>query len=106
AVSLFLCYSANSSGLLELVYAIFLPTGNQRGGPAPFGKSVIVQASPPFIGSMASCGGSGLPSFSVALMKTRNFPSGDHCGEPSCGPLVNRYGGSLSAVETVQMAVS
>jgi hypothetical protein len=32
------------------------------------------------IDSMASCGGSGLPSFSVALIKTRNFPSGDHAG--------------------------
>src|SRR5438552_3108866 len=102
----FFCCFAMSSGLLGLVNAIVLPSGDQRGGPAPFGRSVKVQASPPFIDSMASCGGSGLPSFSGALMKTTNFPSGDHCGEPSCGPLVNRCGGSLSTVDTVQMAVS
>src|SRR5439155_8527101 len=106
SVCFFFCCFAMSSGLLALVNAIVLPSGDQRGGPAPFGRSVKVQASPPFIDSMASCGGSGLPSFSVALMKTRNFPSGDHSGELSCGPLVNRCGGSLSAVETVQIAVS
>src|SRR5207244_10338032 len=83
----FFCCFAMSSGLLELVNAIVLPSGDQRGGPAPFGKSVKVQASPPFIGSMASCGGSGLRSLSVALIKTGNFPWGDDCRDPSCGPV-------------------
>src|SRR5437762_4092749 len=69
-----------SSGLVVLVNAIDLPSGDQTGSPAPLGKSVNTKASPPPMGSMHNCGGSGLPSFSVARMKTRNLPSGDQRG--------------------------
>src|ERR1700759_3365316 len=48
---------ARSSGLLVLVNAIDFPSGDQFGSPAPFGKSVKLNASPPVIGNMHNCGG-------------------------------------------------
>src|SRR5947209_3125790 len=51
-----------SSGLVVLVNAIDFPSVDQTGLPAPLGRSVNGKASPPVIGSMHSCGGSGLPS--------------------------------------------
>ena len=65
------------------------PVRGQAGSPAPFGKSVKTNESPPVMGSMHNCGGSGLPSFSVARTKSKNFPSFDQRGEPSCLPPVN-----------------
>src|SRR5437868_1143738 len=80
---------ARSSGLVVLVNTIDFPSGDQTGLPAPLGKSVNVNASPPVSGSMHNCAGSGLPSFSVARRNTRNLPSGDQRGEASCSPFVN-----------------
>src|SRR5437773_6942102 len=68
---------AKSSGLLSLVNAIVFPSGDQTGLLAPFGKSLNENESPPAIGKIDNCAGSGLPSFSVARKKRRNFPSGD-----------------------------
>src|SRR3954451_9788971 len=78
-----------SSALVELVNAIDFPSGDHAGSPAPFGRSVNANASPPLIGRMHSCGGSGLPSFSFALTNSRNFPSGDQRGVASWLPLVS-----------------
>src|SRR3954453_13470111 len=78
-----------SSALVELVKAIDFPSGDHVGSPAPLGRSVNANASPPLIGRMHSCGGSGLPSFSFALTNSRNFPSGDQRGAASWLPLVS-----------------
>src|SRR5260370_42667847 len=43
---------AKSSGEVSLVKAIHLPSGDQTGEPAPRGRSVNFQDSPPLIGSM------------------------------------------------------
>src|SRR5207249_9948484 len=67
---------ARSSAFVSLVNAIVLPSGAQLGFAAPFGRSVKTNESPPVIGRIASCGGSGLPFFSVARRKRKNFPSG------------------------------
>src|SRR4029453_10647103 len=74
---------ARSSALVSLVNAIIFPSGAQLGFPAPFGRSVKTNESPPAIGRIASCGGSGLPFFSVARRKSKNFPSGDQRGAES-----------------------
>ena len=78
----FSCF-ARSSGFVSLVNAIVFPSGDQTGLLAPFGRSVNEKESPPAIGKIDNCDGSGLPSFSVARTKSRNFPSGDHCGVES-----------------------
>src|SRR5213083_2962562 len=80
---------ARSSAFVSLVKAIVFPSGDQTGLFAPFGKSVNENESPPAIGMIDNCGGSGLSSFSVARIKRRYFPSGDQRGVESCSPLVN-----------------
>jgi hypothetical protein len=75
----FSCF-ARSSAFVSLVNAMFFPSGAHTGLAAPFGRSVITNESPPAIGSIASCGGSGLPFFSVDRRNRRNFPSGDQLG--------------------------
>jgi hypothetical protein len=75
----FSCF-ARSSALVSLANAMFFPSGAQTGLPAPLGKSLKTKESPPAIGSIASWGGSGLPSFSVERRNNRNFPSGDQRG--------------------------
>src|SRR5205823_9667116 len=75
----FSCF-ARSSAFVSLVNAMFFPSGAQTRLPAPLGKSVKTNESPPAIGSIASCGGSGLLSFSVERRNSRNFPSGDQRG--------------------------
>ena len=75
----FSCF-ARSSAFVSLVNAMFLPSGAQTGLPAPLGSSVKTKESPPAIGSIASCGGSGLPSFSVERRNSKNFPSRDQRG--------------------------
>src|SRR2546426_146044 len=87
----FSCF-ARSSAFVALVKAIVLPSGDHFGPPAPFGNSVKENESPPASASMVSCGGSGLPSFSIARRKTRNLPSGDQLGALSCLPLVSWCG--------------
>src|SRR2546423_8997746 len=95
-----------SSGFVSLVKTIIFPSGDQTGLPVPFGKSVNEKESPPAIGKIDNCAGSGLPSFSVARTKSKNFPSGDQRGEESRSPLVNWCGSSsLPAVETDQIEV-
>src|SRR6476660_5288552 len=96
---------SRSSGFDELEKTISLPSGDHFGSPAPLGRLVKGKASPPAIESMQSCGGSGLPSFSVERVKTRYFPSGDQRGVESRSPLVNRCGNSLPLVETIQIDV-
>src|ERR1700730_6974514 len=78
----FACF-ARSSALVSLVNAIVFPSGDQTGLPAPLGKSVNENESPPAIGKIDNCGGSGLPSFSVARKKSTYFPSGDQRGDES-----------------------
>src|SRR6516165_7158895 len=94
-----------SSCVVELRNAILAPSGAQTGVTAPFGKSVIVQASPPSSDSKASWLGLGLPvsSLSSPRTKTRCLPSGDQRGWESCLPLVIRTGGSLLLVAMVQI---
>src|ERR1700730_15827462 len=72
-----------SSAFVELVNAIVLPSGAHFGLLAPFGNSVNTNESPPVIGKIDNCGGSSLPSFSVARTNKTNFPSGDQRGAPS-----------------------
>src|SRR6266702_7918989 len=84
----FSCF-ARSSAFVSLVNAIDFPSGDQTGLPVLFGKSVNENESPPAIGKIDNCCGSGLPSFSVARRKSRYFPSGDQRGVESCSPLVN-----------------
>src|SRR2546421_8961270 len=90
----FSCF-AKSSGFDELVKTISFPSGDHFGSPAPLGRLVNENASPPPIESMQSWGGSGLLSFSVDRVKTRYFPSGDQRGDESCSPVVRRCGTSL-----------
>src|SRR5712691_5113757 len=97
---------ARSSGFELLVKTIDLPSGDHFGSPAPFGRSVKTNASPPDIGRRQSCGGSFLPSFSDARRKTIHFPSGDQRGPLSRGPLVSWRGVFFPSVETTQIAVS
>src|SRR5450755_2918934 len=101
----FSCFS-RSSALVALVKAIAFPSGDHFGLPAPFGKSVNENESPPAIGKIDNCGGSGLPSFSVARTKSRYLPSGDQRGAPSCLPVVNWRGWSPPEIGTVQIEVS
>src|SRR6185369_11056955 len=54
--------------------------------------------------SMNNCGGSTRPETSGERVNIRYWPSGDHRGAPSRGPLVSCRV-SPSAVETVQIAV-
>src|SRR5256885_965527 len=96
---------ARSSGFVSLVNAIVLPSGDQTGLFAPFGSSVNENESPPAIGRIDNCGGSGLPSFSVERTKSKNFPSGDQRGVESWSPLVNWCGSSPPAMATDQIEV-
>src|SRR5438132_2304339 len=90
----FSCF-ARSSAFVSLVKAIVFASGDHAGLLAPFGKSVKENESPPAMGKIDNCGGSGLPSFSVARTKSKNFLSGDQRGAESSSPLVNWYGPSL-----------
>src|ERR1700726_4674621 len=54
----FSCF-ARSSKLVSLVKAIDFQSGDQTGEPAPLGKSVNKKESPPAIGIIDNCGGSG-----------------------------------------------
>src|SRR6266516_2404879 len=85
---LFACL-ARSSVFVSLVYAMVFPSGAQTGLPAPFGRSVKTNESPPPVGRIANCAGSGLPSFSVARRKSKTFPSGDQRGVESWSPFVS-----------------
>src|SRR6266849_4070292 len=78
----FSCF-ARSSAFVSLVNAIIFPSGDQTGLPAPFGRSVNKNESPPAIGKIDNWGGSGFPSFSMARRKRRYFPSGDQRGVES-----------------------
>src|SRR5207248_9127974 len=71
---------AKSSAFVSLAKAIVLPSGAQTGLLAPFGRSLNENESPPDIGKIDNCDGSGLPSFSVARKKSKHFPSGDQRG--------------------------
>src|ERR1041385_7885258 len=79
----FFFFFARSSAFVPLVNAIDFPSGDQTGSPAPLGRSVNKNESPPAIGKIDNCGGSGLPSFSVARRNRRYFPSGDQRGAKS-----------------------
>src|SRR6185369_13101200 len=96
---------ATSSALAALKNAIVLPSGDHFGPAAPFAILVNGHASPPFVGRMKICGGSGLPSFSIDRVNARDFPSGDQRGELSCLPDVNART-EPPAVEATQMDVS
>ena len=74
---------ARSSAFVSLVNATVFPSGDQAGLLAPFGRSVNENESPPAIGRIDNCGGSGFPSFSDARTKSRNFPSSDQRGVES-----------------------
>src|SRR2546429_4157267 len=80
---------ARSSAFVSLVNAIVLPSGGHTGLLAPFGRSVKENESPPAIGKIDNWGGSGLPSFSVARKKSKNFPSGDQRGAEAWAPFVS-----------------
>src|SRR5712692_2759516 len=108
-VSFFLrCSFAISSGVVELKNAMRLLSGDHTGLVAPFGRSVMMLASPPASDRIASCGGRGLPfsSFSPPRMNAMRLPSGAQRGCASCLPLVRRMGASLPEVATIQMEVS
>src|SRR6476646_12058222 len=94
-----------SSGFDVLANTISFPSGDHLGSLAPLGKLVKTNASPPAIASRQSCGGSGLPSFSVERVKARYFPSGDQRGEESRSPFVRRWAGSVPEVGTIQIDV-
>src|SRR5271157_1979814 len=105
----FLFFLAISSAFVSLRNAICLPSGDHTGSPAPRGRSVITQASPPDRESRASCVAGGLPSFGGSTLPRTNaihFPSGDQRGWESRLPVVRRTGVSVPAVETIHSAVS
>src|ERR1700723_3961045 len=63
--SFFLCCSLSiSSCVVVLEKAMRLPSGDQTGPDAPFGRSVIMRASPPDKERIAISGGRGLPLLS------------------------------------------
>src|SRR6266550_8462875 len=74
---------ARSSAFVSLVNAIVFPSGAQLGFAAPFGRSVKTNESPPVIERIASCGGSGLPFFSVVGVTIKKKQYVDHQGEES-----------------------
>src|SRR5207249_9539306 len=80
---------ARSSAFVSLVNAIVLPSGAQLGFAAPFGRSVKTNESPPVIGRIASCGGSGFLFFSVARRQCKNFLYGDHQAPELVSTFVN-----------------
>src|SRR3954470_16844762 len=80
-----------SCSLAELAKAIVLPSGDQTGLPAPFGRLVSATASPPRV----EMSWIWEPSFAAERTKATREPSGDQRGDESCGPLVNGRGGSL-----------
>ena len=90
--------------MAELAKAIVLPSGDQTGLPAPFGRLVSATASPPRVEMSWICGPS--LSFSEERTKATREPSGDQRGDESCGPLVNGRGGPLPSAGTIQRAVS
>ena len=94
-----------SSSVVPLRNATLLPSGDQAGAPAPFGREVTGHASPPCAGSTYSCGGCGCPPSSSERVKTSLRPFGDQRGLASRGPPVSRAGGS-PRVETIQICVS
>src|ERR1041384_3071508 len=96
---------ANSSVVAPLPNEIIFPSGDHCGPPAPRGKVVNCQASPPSIDNMKSCDGSTRPFVSGAPTKPIDFPSGDQRGEESRGPAVSCRDSPV-AVDTVQIAVS
>src|SRR5687768_13894546 len=80
--------------------AIFEPSGDHAGTPAPNGRVVRTRDSPPSAGMMASCGLSSPRSDRNASQR----PSGDQRGELSrLAPAVN-WRGSPPDVSTTQMA--
>src|ERR1700676_4187451 len=97
-----------SSKVVELRNAMRLLSGDQTGPDAPFGRSVMIQASPPASESIAICGGLGFPVSSLSPPRTKamRLPSGDQRGCASCLPFVIRTGVSLPDVATIQMEVS
>src|SRR5262245_8601990 len=91
-----------SSGVVVLVKAIALPSGDQTGAAAPFGRSVTARASPPPSGSSQICG----VSFSSGLTNASHFSSGDQRGDVSLVPLVSRCGAPSPDDRAVKIAVS
>src|ERR1700735_3146437 len=79
----FLCLAFSmSSEVVVLRKAMRLPSGDQCGLEAPFGRSVMVHASPPTSDNIAICGGLVLPFSSLSPPRTNamRLPSGDQRG--------------------------
>ena len=93
---------SRSSGVVPLKKAIDLPSGDQTGADTPSGRSVKLRGSPPLIVKTNIWAGRALPSTSTLLTNSNRAPSGDHRGETSRGPTVNRRG-SPPPVETTQI---
>ena len=64
-------------------FASALATPSRKGASLVVGSQTRPQESPPDVARIASCGDSGLPSFSVARRNSKNFPSGDQRGAES-----------------------
>src|SRR6266513_587583 len=94
-------FLARSSGVVVLVKAIVLPSGDHAAGDAPLRRSVSCRASPPANGSRWSCGRPSLERRNASVV-----PSGDQRGPPSLGPAVSRRGGDAPSVATSQRLVS
>src|SRR5208282_2975961 len=102
------CSLSISSGVVELEKAMRLLSGDQTGPAAPFGRSVMMRASPPASDSVAICERRGLPLSSLSPPRTNAMclPSGDQRAWVSCLPLVSRAGASLPEVAAIQIDVS
>src|SRR5262249_40823152 len=97
-----------SADVVELRKTRRFPSGDQTGRVAPFGRLVMVRASPPPNDNNAICGGRGFPSvsFSPARTKAMVRPSADQRGLESCLPFVSREGESAPLVVVDQIEVS
>src|SRR6185437_13533448 len=71
-----LCCLASSAAVAPFAKEIIVPSGDHCGLPAPRASVVNCQASPPSMGSIKSCGGSGRPSLSGDRTKQMYLPSG------------------------------
>src|SRR5262249_30836704 len=90
-----------SSGSVDDVTAMRLPSGDHTGADAPFARCVSGRASPPSMGMSHTCATSGRSSFTVERVNAIVFPSGDQRGAVSNGPDENGCGWLLPSVRTM-----
>src|SRR5436190_17762344 len=96
AASAFCAASSASPNQTSLVNAIFLPSGDQTGPPAPVDNEVSARGLDPSGPISQTCGA---PSFFATYASV--FPSGDQRGSDSPSPFVIWTGAFFPTAETI-----